>query len=740
MAINYNSGITSLDAGASDITYSGDQGPKSPDQQLMASADPMLVEEYNKYVFEMEEQGLQPISFKEFVQQIMSEANMAQGGIARLGYRGGQLVQPGPGRPGYQGPAGGSHGSYGGSSSPSHGGGGGGGHHRDDPVTQTARPYQPPTRSRQESQADAVVEQARAQAAQVAEANRVNQLAEARAKMTQEAPVDVPGRERVLDLVDPYRQNYISPGQILSLPVAAGPVTDVEEQAKQHNIRISPAKQKLIEEAALKGRSDLLTEGDIGLDYVRPPMLGDVGGSMDYMSGSRLTAEDAANMENIIATPPEPYVNPWEETSVAGGMPGYVEPYVNPWEETSVAGGMPGYVSTPPRDDDGGGGGDGGGLGDQGIMSAPVVAEEAADTGTDLAAVREAAIAEAATKSGLPFEHYYVGGDPTAEQEKFMQEHQAAASMVGRESWPAAEGGRARQRYGLGSLVKKAFKAVKKIAKSPVGMAALMAIGLPALGKFGAAKGWAGFGPESFLSTLGRGGWKTALMGAAERGGGSMLPGHGTGKAWTRAIPSLWDRIKGNPMKSIGLMSMLPFLFQGKGEDEPSWAGNYGEGIDPEAIRRKILAGGVDRAKYPFLQESQYAADGGRIGYQDGRSVRSIALNQLYGIAPKRKMAQEGGLMDMGGMEKDYREEGGFVPIGGQERADDVPARLSKNEFVFTADAVRAAGGGDIDAGAEVMENVMNNLEQGGQVSEESQGLEGARNMFATAQRLEGVL
>ena len=100
----------------------------------------------------------------------------------------------------------------------------------------------------------------------------------------------------------------------------------------------------------------------------------------------------------------------------------------------------------------------------------------------------------------------------------------------------------------------------------------------------------------------------------------------------------------------------------------------------------------------------------------------------------------EGGLMDLGGMEKDYRQEGGFVPLGGEERADDVPARLSKNEFVFTADAVRAAGGGDIDAGAEVMENVMENLEQGGQVSEESQGLEGARDMFATAQRLEGVL
>ena len=105
-----------------------------------------------------------------------------------------------------------------------------------------------------------------------------------------------------------------------------------------------------------------------------------------------------------------------------------------------------------------------------------------------------------------------------------------------------------------------------------------------------------------------------------------------------------------------------------------------------------------------------------------------------------RIMAQEGGMMDMGGMEKDYRNEGGFVPIGGQERADDVPARLSKNEFVFTADAVRNAGGGDIDKGAEIMENMMENLEQGGKVSKASQGLSGAREMFATSQRLEEVL
>jgi uncharacterized short protein YbdD (DUF466 family) len=71
---------------------------------------------------------------------------------------------------------------------------------------------------------------------------------------------------------------------------------------------------------------------------------------------------------------------------------------------------------------------------------------------------------------------------------------------------------------------------------------------------------------------------------------------------------------------------------------------------------------------------------------------------------------KDGGLMDLGGKEMDLRK-GGFVPIGKKERADDVPARLSKNEFVMTADAVRAAGGGSINEGAKRMYKVMNDLE-----------------------------
>ena len=135
------------------------------------------------------------------------------------------------------------------------------------------------------------------------------------------------------------------------------------------------------------------------------------------------------------------------------------------------------------------------------------------------------------------------------------------------------------------------------------------------------------------------------------------------------------------------------------------------------------------------------------LGYSNAEAIAIASNDEAYFEivgGPKmaqggRIRAQEGGLMDLGGMEKDYREEGGFVPIGGQEKADDVPARLSLNEFVMTADAVRNAGGGDIDKGAEVMENLMEHLEAGGKVSKESQGKAGARRMFETMEEFEAV-
>jgi hypothetical protein len=117
---------------------------------------------------------------------------------------------------------------------------------------------------------------------------------------------------------------------------------------------------------------------------------------------------------------------------------------------------------------------------------------------------------------------------------------------------------------------------------------------------------------------------------------------------------------------------------------------------------------GIDRAKRIWEILPDDIQDGYK-GFQD-----FFESTDWHGIKMKkggRVKRDNGGIMDLGGMEKDYRFNGGFVPIGEYEKKDDVPARLSKNEFVMTADAVRAAGGGSINQGAQRMYNIMKNLE-----------------------------
>jgi hypothetical protein len=246
----------------------------------------------------------------------------------------------------------------------------------------------------------------------------------------------------------------------------------------------------------------------------------------------------------------------------------------------------------------------------------------------------------------------------------------------------------ARQMYGLGKLVKKATGAIKKIVKSPVGKAALLYFGGNALMNTSGGLGIKDFLTRSFLGKEVSGG---ALAGRGRTGG-------------------IFQFIKDNPLLTIAGGSTLAGLLSSQDEEEEPY--DRGPKLDIDAIRR-----------------DPYGTKGPAFGfYAEGGNVKEpVAKNTMR-------------LLDMNGMEKDYRADGGFVPIGRMERADDVPARLSKNEFVFTADAVRNAGDGDIDKGAEVMYNMMKNLEAGGDISEESQGLNGARDMFQTSKRLEEVL
>jgi hypothetical protein len=229
----------------------------------------------------------------------------------------------------------------------------------------------------------------------------------------------------------------------------------------------------------------------------------------------------------------------------------------------------------------------------------------------------------------------------------------------------------------IGKGLKSITRGIKKVAKSPIGKAAI-------LGTIGYGLG-GGFGAGGFKF--------------------SNLPG----------MTSLSKKFSGFSLPDILTKNMTGLKVAGLSGLGGALLASLEDKDDGFNIDEYYKMAGID------IPENQYRF------LAEGGDVEPVA---------KKTMP----LLDMDGQEMDFREEGGFVPIGRMEKADDVPARLSKNEFVFTADAVRNAGEGDVDKGAEVMYNMMKNLESGGEVSEESQGLQGAREMFQTSQRLEEVI
>ena len=159
------------------------------------------------------------------------------------------------------------------------------------------------------------------------------------------------------------------------------------------------------------------------------------------------------------------------------------------------------------------------------------------------------------------------------------------------------------------------------------------------------------------------------------------------------------------------------------------------DGVMPEDRKREFYElyapqmyrnGEMDKSEFEFIQteildkEKPEMKEGGKVKKKKKKTYKRNGMEFDKPLGPKgtfnlgnppvRYEVAEGGIMNLGGKEMDLRK-GGFVPIGKKERADDVPARLSKNEFVMTADAVRAAGGGSVNKGAKRMYNLMNSLE-----------------------------
>ena len=125
---------------------------------------------------------------------------------------------------------------------------------------------------------------------------------------------------------------------------------------------------------------------------------------------------------------------------------------------------------------------------------------------------------------------------------------------------------------------------------------------------------------------------------------------------------------------------------------------------NPEIFKKLQMASPVKQLQAKYMMNLNPRMD-------EEEVMEYIRENAAYGGPMGEPRENKGGIMEL-----DYRKEGGFVPVGIKEKADDVPAMLSKNEFVFTADAVRGAGEGSVDKGAERLYNIMKTLENGGTV------------------------
>jgi hypothetical protein len=263
--------------------------------------------------------------------------------------------------------------------------------------------------------------------------------------------------------------------------------------------------------------------------------------------------------------------------------------------------------------------------------------------------------------------------------------------------------------------LKKAAKTVGKIAKSDIGKAALLAAGTYYAGGgnlFGLQR--AGMDKFAFSQLPGIGG---LFANAAMPGTGEALTGT---SPFSKALGAIGIGGGGKAMGSLGKLATLgavsTFLTKKFGmspeqaeetlanpESRALYLRRYYQNLNPNA-------GDEEVEEFVSANVAEYA-QGGRIMKAAGDTASMNAM-QAAGIEglPVRQNPK-------GVKELDLRDTGGFIPpVGIKEKEDDIPAMLSNNEFVMTADAVRGMGGGNVELGAQRMYDQMKMLEAGGKV------------------------
>jgi hypothetical protein len=270
-----------------------------------------------------------------------------------------------------------------------------------------------------------------------------------------------------------------------------------------------------------------------------------------------------------------------------------------------------------------------------------------------------------------------------------------------------------REQYGLGSFLKKGFNklkgGVKKIAKSPFGKAAALYFGGNLLqGNFGGP--FSGF-TNPFTS------FQNPLKGQITDGIGSFFRGTIGDKAVDKIVKEGGDELFGMG-KSFLVGSLLPSVLGGDDGD----GGGYQRDIP--ALRANLTESYRNQRTFSD-EEDEEAAIAAQVeqdiaGFQQDMNRTNYAI----GSDPEQNAIKAAGIMNLplnqnpaGVTELDLRETGGFIPpVGVKEKADDIPAMLSNNEFVFTAKSVKEMGDGDVNRGAQRMYDMMKYLEKGGRV------------------------